>query len=84
MTLSKIFLLICKKVHNQDCLVDAELDDNAAMPSITCREDVLHILQSLWYWNYAMKLPTNSVMCKAACHPAQSVEAHTWCQDIHS
>eukprot|EP00957_Ditylum_brightwellii_P153901 11714666-Ditylum_brightwellii.AAC.1 len=46
-TLSKIFLLIQEKAHDQGCLVDAEQDDNNFTPSTTPREDVLHILQSL-------------------------------------
>eukprot|EP00957_Ditylum_brightwellii_P117612 8970432-Ditylum_brightwellii.AAC.1 len=81
---SKLFLLVCEKAHDQDCLVDAKQDGDNVIPSTTHCKDVLHILQLLWYWNYAANLPQQSVTCNLACHPAQSVETHTWCRDIHS
>eukprot|EP00957_Ditylum_brightwellii_P212347 15367195-Ditylum_brightwellii.AAC.3 len=53
---SEIFLLIQEKAHDQDRLVDVEQDGEDFTPSTSHREDVFHILQPLWYWNYAANL----------------------------
>eukprot|EP00957_Ditylum_brightwellii_P147185 11207904-Ditylum_brightwellii.AAC.1 len=58
---TKIYLVVCEKAHDQDCLVDANTDDANAPPSTVHREDVLHILQSLWYWNWAADAPQGSM-----------------------
>eukprot|EP00957_Ditylum_brightwellii_P061102 4636490-Ditylum_brightwellii.AAC.2 len=52
-------------------------------PSTIHQEDVLHILQSLWRWNYTANLLQNSVTCNAACHLTQPATASAWCRDIH-
>eukprot|EP00957_Ditylum_brightwellii_P002205 169629-Ditylum_brightwellii.AAC.1 len=80
----EIYLVVCKKAHDQDCLVDVSTNDDNAPPSTIHHEDMLHILPPLWYWNWAVNQPQGSVTCNSACHPAQSAEACAWCKDIHS